>query len=124
MHWTRRYTPQETLAYVNGSYFAPATGWHYSNMGYVLLGLIVEAVTGRPVASEIRARFLEPLKLRSTYLAEFEPATGELAHGFRCGRHRRPGALGHYSETGDGIGLPSCRCVAACVSKLDTPRQP
>ncbi len=44
------YTPQETLAYVKAPYFAPGRGWHYSNTGYPLLGLIVEVVTGHPIA--------------------------------------------------------------------------
>jgi CubicO group peptidase (beta-lactamase class C family) len=35
-----------------------------------------------PLASEIRARFLEPLTLNSAYLAPFDSPTGELPHAF------------------------------------------
>ncbi|MES4904642.1 MULTISPECIES: serine hydrolase domain-containing protein [unclassified Streptomyces] len=46
--------------------FTPGTGWHYSNTNYVLLGLVVESVTGRPYAAETGRRVLTPLALRGT----------------------------------------------------------
>jgi D-alanyl-D-alanine carboxypeptidase len=79
---TKHYTPEEALSYVKRPYFAPGKGYHYSNTGYILLGLIAEAITQRPLASEIRSRFLEPLQLTSVSLAPFEPPTGELALAF------------------------------------------
>ncbi|MFG3551734.1 serine hydrolase [Streptomyces sp. NPDC047725] len=41
--------------------FPPGTGWSYSNTGYVVLGMIVEAVTGRPWQQEVQRRILRPL---------------------------------------------------------------
>ncbi|MCK1819112.1 beta-lactamase family protein [Streptomyces sp. XM83C] len=46
--------------------FAPGTSWHYSNTNYVLAGMIVERVTGRPYGEEIRRRIIAPLHLRAT----------------------------------------------------------
>ncbi|WP_257232085.1 serine hydrolase [Streptomyces sp. Rer75] len=46
--------------------FAPGTEWSYSNSNYVLLGMIVERVTGRSYAAEARRRVLAPLALRNT----------------------------------------------------------
>ncbi|ADI09397.1 beta-lactamase [Streptomyces bingchenggensis BCW-1] len=46
--------------------FAPGARWHYSNTNYVLLGLVVERVTGRPYAAETERRVLTPLALRGT----------------------------------------------------------
>lgn len=54
------------LAVAKPVYFAPGQGWHYSNTGYLLLGLVIEAVTGRAAGSEIEARLLRPLKLSNT----------------------------------------------------------
>ncbi|MFE6664937.1 serine hydrolase domain-containing protein [Streptomyces sp. NPDC057697] len=48
--------------------FAPGTDWNYSNTNFVLAGMIVEKVTGRPYGKAIENRILKPLKLRATSL--------------------------------------------------------
>jgi D-alanyl-D-alanine carboxypeptidase len=77
------WTPERALSYVKKPYFEPATGWHYSNTGYVLLGQIAERVTGNSWASEIRARFLDPLRLTSAYVQGFEKPRTVLSRGYR-----------------------------------------
>ena len=62
----RRWTPAEVLARVGGPWFAPGTGYGYSNTNYILLGLVVERITGRPFAEELSRRLLEPLDLTAT----------------------------------------------------------
>ncbi|MFI7546973.1 serine hydrolase domain-containing protein [Actinoplanes sp. NPDC049599] len=46
--------------------FAPGTRWDYSNTNYILAGMVIERVTGRSWATEVRARILQPLGLRRT----------------------------------------------------------
>ncbi|MFE5476399.1 serine hydrolase domain-containing protein [Nocardia sp. NPDC056541] len=60
--------PRDTVAAAmrHAPDFAPGAGWSYSNVGYVLLGLIIEQVANRPWYDEISARILEPLGLRDT----------------------------------------------------------
>ncbi|GLV65982.1 D-alanyl-D-alanine carboxypeptidase [Bacillus mycoides] len=48
--------------------FAPGKGWSYSNTGYVLLGLLIEKVTGNSYAEVIENRIIEPLELSNTFL--------------------------------------------------------
>jgi D-alanyl-D-alanine carboxypeptidase len=48
--------------------FDPGTEWRYSNTNYVALGLIVEKITGRTFAQELRARIIDPLGLDRTQL--------------------------------------------------------
>ncbi|MEC0206199.1 serine hydrolase [Paenibacillus lautus] len=48
--------------------FAPGKGWSYSNTGYVLLGILIEKVTGNSYAEEIEHRIIEPLELSDTFL--------------------------------------------------------
>ncbi len=53
----------------------PGTVFHYSNAGYVLLGLVVEAVTGRTAADLVAERVLEPLRMSES--------TARITHGDR-----------------------------------------
>lgn len=55
-------------------YFRPGDGLAYSDTGYVLLAMIIEAVTGASLASVYRDRLLRPLALRHSYLEGREPA--------------------------------------------------
>lgn len=48
--------------------FTPGKGWSYSNTGYVLLGILIEKVTGNSYAEEIEDRIIEPLELSNTFL--------------------------------------------------------
>ncbi len=48
--------------------FAPGKSWSYSNTGYVLLGILIEKVTGNSCAEEIENRIVEPLELSNTFL--------------------------------------------------------
>jgi D-alanyl-D-alanine carboxypeptidase len=55
------------IALAHKPYFAPGTGWHYSNTNYILLGMIVEKVTHRPWASVVARRIAGPLGLHHTF---------------------------------------------------------
>lgn len=46
--------------------FEPGEDWAYNNSGYVLLGAIIEEVSGQPWNAFIRERLLEPLGIEST----------------------------------------------------------
>jgi D-alanyl-D-alanine carboxypeptidase len=62
--------------------FAPGTAYRYSNTNYVLIALIIEAVTGEPVNQSIRARILEPLGLGNTYHGDEASGVAGLVHGY------------------------------------------
>lgn len=50
--------------------FAPGTAWAYSDTGYILAGLVIEAATGSPYYDDIQTRFLTPLGLTLTSPAD------------------------------------------------------
>jgi D-alanyl-D-alanine carboxypeptidase len=46
--------------------FAPGAGFHYSNTNTVLLGQVIEKVTGHRLADELKRRIFTPLRLTGT----------------------------------------------------------
>jgi D-alanyl-D-alanine carboxypeptidase len=76
-------TPEEILqSYVLEPYFQVATGWHYSNTGYILLRKIVMEVTGTGLSEQYRDRLWSPLNLDRMYLAGEEALPEPVAHGW------------------------------------------
>jgi CubicO group peptidase (beta-lactamase class C family) len=72
---------------------APETGWKYSNLGYAVLGLVVEAASGETYADYVTSHLVQPLGMADTVVSP-EPGTGDLATGYgdRAGgaREARP----------------------------------
>jgi D-alanyl-D-alanine carboxypeptidase len=62
----RSYQPRELLKVAFAKKLPDDGRWHYSNTNYVVLGLLVEKVTGRAYGEEVRRRVLRPLGLRHT----------------------------------------------------------
>lgn len=62
------WTPEERLAYLFGekAKFEAGKGWDYSDTNYIVLGMIIEKVTGRKFFDEAYRRVLKPLKLKDT----------------------------------------------------------
>ncbi|HEY0534853.1 MAG TPA: serine hydrolase domain-containing protein [Actinoplanes sp.] len=56
------------LAMKHPPLFAPGTSWSYSNTNYILVGMIINKVTGRSWAREVDDRVLVPLHLHQTYV--------------------------------------------------------
>ncbi|MHA6782542.1 serine hydrolase domain-containing protein [Pseudonocardia saturnea] len=65
---TRAHAPEELLAmaFREPPLYPPGEGYNYSNTNTVLLGLVIEQVTGHPVAEEFRTRLFEPLGMDAT----------------------------------------------------------
>ncbi|MCI3270199.1 serine hydrolase domain-containing protein [Streptomyces cylindrosporus] len=66
----RYFTPREALAYgfKHDNAFAPGTRFQYSNTNLVLLGLVVEKVSGQRLGDFLDERVLGPARLRHTLL--------------------------------------------------------
>jgi len=76
--------PLRLLAFANGqaTHFRPGTSWEYSNTNYLVLGLIVEAVTGKPLAQELERRVFARAGLRSTTFDTQPKIAGRHMHGY------------------------------------------
>jgi D-alanyl-D-alanine carboxypeptidase len=62
------WTPQQLLAvaYSMPTSFSPGTSFQYSNTNYILLGLVIEQVTGKSLPDVITNQILKPLRMSST----------------------------------------------------------
>jgi D-alanyl-D-alanine carboxypeptidase len=74
----RKWTPAELIAVAEaaGRVDEPGGAAHYSNTNYIVLGEIIEQVTGHPWADEVRTRIVEPLGLTGTQLVADNPPVG------------------------------------------------
>ncbi|MEV8588527.1 serine hydrolase domain-containing protein [Streptomyces sp. NPDC051180] len=62
------WTPRQlvSVAMAHRPDFDPGAGWNYSNTNFVLAGMVIEKVTGRPYGKAVENRIIKPLKLRAT----------------------------------------------------------
>jgi len=80
----RAYTTAELIAEFADQppTFQPGEAWAYNNSGYVLLGAVIEAVTGQAWHETVRERISEPLGLESVQYGEAEAAAAGMARGY------------------------------------------
>jgi D-alanyl-D-alanine carboxypeptidase len=79
---SQAWTTTQVLSWIGKPYFAPGTGYHYSNSNFILLGQVIEKATGKSLASLVRSEFLTPLGLSHTFLQTEETVQGSKAHGY------------------------------------------
>lgn len=72
---TRVWTAFETISFCH-QINQPGAERRYSSTNYIMLGAIVEAVTGKPMEQHYRERFFNPLHLNSMYLSVRESPNG------------------------------------------------
>jgi D-alanyl-D-alanine carboxypeptidase len=85
--------PLEQLAYLfdTEAPFAAGEGWDYSDTNYIVLGLVIERLTGADYYDELRRRILVPLELRNTVPSD---------------SRRVPGLVQGYAGAENMFGLP------------------
>jgi CubicO group peptidase (beta-lactamase class C family) len=98
-------TKQDALAKISAAKrlrFQPGTKWEYSNSNYLLLGVVIERVSGEPLGTFLRERIFDPLQLGMVADPDKEMIPG----GARS--YRQPGSKfekvdGHSYALGPGI---------------------
>jgi D-alanyl-D-alanine carboxypeptidase len=81
----KQYEPEELIAVATARplNFEPGTKFEYSNTNYIVLGVLIKAMTGRPYADEVRKRVLNPLELKDTFFPGSDPTIpGPHARGY------------------------------------------
>jgi CubicO group peptidase (beta-lactamase class C family) len=62
--------------------FKPGEENEYSNTGYVILGAVIEAVSGKSYFENVRERIVEPLGLKNTYIQNLDKVLDRRAFGY------------------------------------------
>jgi D-alanyl-D-alanine carboxypeptidase len=72
------------MALARPAQFAPGAAVQYTNTNYIVAGLLIQEVTGRPAVDEITARILLPLGLFDTYFPapDDRGLRAPFAHGY------------------------------------------
>jgi D-alanyl-D-alanine carboxypeptidase len=114
---TRVWTPEESveIGFSEDFYFKPGEGWYYSNTNTLILGMIIEKLTGNSLATEVNNRIVNPLKLSNT---------GLLTSGTNIpGTHGRGYYAGEYEEGADMTEYFDVSWAWAAGSVYSTPRE-
>ncbi len=91
------HTPHQLVAVAmnHAPNFAPGARWEYSNTNFILAGLVIEAVTGEPWATQVRKRIITPLALTGTT----EPGTDPAMPAPAPNGYQLYGTDGTYTDT-------------------------
>lgn len=80
----KQYSPEDLIAVSNNNppCNAAGEGFHYSNTNYILLGMIIEKITGNAYGEEVYSRIINPLHLDSTSVPETPDMPDGSTHGY------------------------------------------
>ncbi len=86
--WSRRMREDWTLPQLESFFsnepfdFEPGTDWSYDNSGYVLLGAILEKITGKPYADVLEETIFRPLEMKNTRYGSDAPIVPKRVDGY------------------------------------------
>jgi CubicO group peptidase (beta-lactamase class C family) len=92
----QKMTPRELYASFRDAPldFAPGSGWNYSNSGYVMLGILIEQLSGKSYAEFVHTELFKPLGMAGAGVAHSEVIVPQLASGYvNTGAALRPAAF-------------------------------
>ena len=106
----RVWTPQELLdiAFAHPADFAPGSNWRYTNTNYILLGLIMEQLTGQTASELLEQRLFTPLGMDDTSLPALEDSSMAVpfVHGYHYGSFSEPLPAEQQAQAAAGTLLP------------------
>ncbi len=80
LDYGRIWKPEEMLQFVSTPLFAPGTNWSYSNTNYLLAGMIIAKVSGKPVDRVLRDLIIDPQGLANTWYYPEESPSATIPH--------------------------------------------
>ena len=100
----RTWTPEEIIevSLKAGRAFSPGENWAYSHTDYVILGLALEKISGKPLAELLRELVLDPLGLVNTQSWDTPYIPSPVLHAYSSERKATlqiPDAVPFYEES-------------------------
>ncbi len=114
---TKVWTPQKSvdIGFSHNFYFSPGKGMYYSNTNTIILGMLIEKLTGNSLESEIENRIIKPLNLSHTgFLTSGKDLPGIHGRGYYAGGYEENVDLTEYFDISWGW---------AAGSAYSTPRE-
>jgi D-alanyl-D-alanine carboxypeptidase len=130
--WRQDMTPAEIVDLFKNEpmQFAPGEKWRYNNSGYILLGAIIEKVSGKKYADFVQERIFTPLGMAHTRYDVTEEVTAKRAAGYgRTGARivnaqylsmTQPYAAGALMSTVDDLAKWDAALAAGRVIRADS----
>ncbi|MEV8325801.1 serine hydrolase domain-containing protein [Kitasatospora sp. NPDC127121] len=103
---TNVYAPRDLVAMSvkHGQQYTPGSRYSYSNTDFVLMGLAVEHLTGRPYEDVLRERIIEPLGLSKTsFVVPDQEIQGAHVTGYLTNDNRSKPLLDSTQQTGSWV---------------------
>lgn len=78
------FTPSQLVDYFKNEPmdFEPGTQYKYNNSGYILLGCIIEKVSGQTYGEYVNEHFFKPLGMKNSYYGDTRPLIKNRASGY------------------------------------------
>jgi CubicO group peptidase (beta-lactamase class C family) len=99
-------------------YRPPGERFQYSNAGYVLLGQVVEEVTGRPLVDVVAERVMRPAGMRDSGFFRFDEPHPDVAVGYLRDAPGAPWRSNIYSVPVIGGGDGGAFCTASDLDRF------
>ena len=98
-------------------YFAPGKGYRYSNTNYLLIGIIIEAITKDSIGNQIRKRLLEPFGLEQTSYPQTQAMPSPWVHGYHLDKQ------GNWEDISNTIPVTFMASAGAMISDMNDIRR-
>ncbi len=86
--WRKDFTPKELIDLFKDKpmQFEPGEHWAYNNSGYILLGAIIEKVSGKTYEAFVDANIFKPLGMKQSYYGSAERIIPRRIPGYQMGQ--------------------------------------
>lgn len=108
------WTAEDTLTFIYGepASFDPDEGYEYSNTNYIIAQIIIERVTGQPLADTLREKIFTPLGMETCYLETAATFAQFIVRGYSVNEDSEWVDVTEYND-GVGLGDGGVICTAS-----------